>query len=92
MYGFEIFAVYNRFVDIFEHHIILRIVVDAFAVFEGFGGGLEIDDVTAVFLPPQNLDDGGAFLLVGIWLGFLATAANTLGLPISSAVQMPVLL
>lgn len=92
LYGFKIFAVYNRLVDIFEHHIIFRIVVDALAVFEGFGGGLEIDDVAAIFLPSQDLGDRGAFPLVRVRLGFLASSSNTLGLPISGAVQMPVFL
>ena len=92
LHDFEIFTAYDRFVDILENYPIFRIIVDPSAVFEGPGGGFEIDDISAVFLPLQDTGNRGALPLVGIRLHLLATSSNTLGLPVGRAVQMPVLL
>lgn len=92
LHDFEIFTAYDRLVDILENDPIFRIVVDSSAVFEGSGGGFEIDDISAVFLPLQDTGNRGAFPLVGIRLHFFAASSNTLGLPVGCAVQMPIFL
>ena len=71
LHDFEIFAAYDRLVDILENDPVFRSIVDSSAVFEGPGGGFEIDDISAVFLPLQDTGNRGAFPLVGIRLHFL---------------------
>ena len=48
LHNFKIFTAYDRLVDILENYPIFRIVVNSSAVFEGSGGGFEIDDISAV--------------------------------------------
>ena len=55
-------------------------------ILERFGIGLEIDDISAVFLTAEDLFHCRFPPFVGVGLGFLPSSAYSLGLPVSSTV------
>ena len=72
----------NGFMDILEHCPVFFRIVEPRLLFEGFGVGLEIDHITAIFLQGQNLCDGGFAPLIGIILPLGNRLPNTVGLPV----------
>lgn len=53
----------DRLVDILEDDPVLTVILQPFFVLVGFGVGLEVENVTAVFLQRQDFCHGGTVLL-----------------------------
>lgn len=82
----------NRLVNILEDDPVFFQVIDAGLILEGFGVGLEIDHIAAVFLLGQNFTNGAVFQSVRVWLRLFAAPADAFFVSVRRAVENPIFL
>ena len=81
-------TVNDWFMYILEDYPVLRRIIDASVILEGFGACLEVYDIPAILLPTKNTWNGWAFPFVWIRLYLFPTPVDAFGCPIGSAVEM----
>ena len=82
----------NRLMNILEDDPVFFRVIDAGLILEGFGVGLEIDHIAAVFLLGQDFTNGAVFPSVRVWLRLFAAPADAFFLLVRRAVENPIFL